>query len=571
MSLPTPFSQNGRVLRYHGEDVFLAGRYPNIGELPAANYDVVLRKLAVQRNNFFRHWIMAYWNYAQPGNAHSPFHRREDGKWNVTAYNPDYFARLDAMIRAAQHHGIVVQLTLFDVPGLKGGWDRWGNNPWNAANNSNGFITAPSGLPGFYAGSGPLRAAQQAFVEKVVGATMKYWNVFYEIINEGGGSGSDVARREERARWFDAVAGWIHGKTGGGRLIFHNDHSEGAQEANDVKVWKRLNLQNYVHLSGVILHFDPLRVNPGDARYDELDDKIFQVSTDAFDDPATPDDDREMFEWNAAAMPVFHARKVIYQAEASCPDVGRAIGQAAPPPTDLRLGRFTHVYRGTLGQAQIQRRFFMDAGLGHYIDYGAAGEVGRGRVDGYAFVDQEQHIRLTDVRTGTAAWWRYTFTGAGGGTLTLVNLEPGAAATLTLQRVARAPLNSLIPLLYNWERVEATGSPVAEHFELRFDADGAMRAFRRNPYEEMDHHDVRAVDPVAKTITLVRLLNGASVTYRYSFEPLRSGVRRLRLVNQANNANLLFEERAWYIPPMMAAATPGVPTIASAAGQPALV
>jgi len=48
--------------------------------------------------------------------------------------------------------------------------------------------------------------------------------------------------------------------------------------------------------------------------------------------------------------------------------------------------------------------------------------------------------------------------------------------------------------------------------------------------------------------------NGAAFTYRYSFERLRSGVRRLRLVNEANGANLLFEERAWYIPPTMAAA-----------------
>lgn len=568
MSLPTPFSRTGRVLKYHGEDVFLAGRYPNIGDLPDADYDVVLRKLAVQRNNFFRHWIMAYWNYARPGNDHSPFTRRADGRWNLAApYNAEYFRRLDAMIRAAQHHGIVVQLTLFDVPGLKAGWDRWGNNPWNSANNTNGFIAANEGVPAFYENSAPLRTAQKAFVEQVVGATMKYWNVFYEIINEGGGGGPEA--QDSRVRWFDAVAGWIHGKTGGGRLIFHNDHSAGAQEGNDVKAWKRLALPNYTRLDGVIFHFNPLDVKPDDPRYAAFNgEKIFQVSTDAFDDTNTPDDDRETFEWNAAAMPVFYARKVIYQAEASCPDVGRAIGQAAPPPTDLRLGRFTHVFRGTLGQAQIQRRFFMDAALGHYIDYGATGEVGRGRVDGYAFVGQEQRIRLTDVRTGTAAWWRYTFTGAGDDTLTLASLEPGATTTLTLQRVRRAPLESLVPFLYNWERVAATGSPVAEHFELRFDADGAMRTFRRSPYQEMDHHDVRAVDTAAKTITLVRLLNGAAVTYRYSFERLRSGVRRLRLVNTANGADLLFEERAWYIPPMMVAATPGVPVIA--ASEPAL-
>ncbi|MES1243826.1 MAG: hypothetical protein ABUT39_19630 [Acidobacteriota bacterium] len=562
MSLATPFSRTGRILKYHNEDVFLAGRYPGIGDLPNANYDLVLRKLAVQRNNFFRHWIMAYWNYSRPGNDHSPFSRGSDGKWNLKApYNAEYFRRLDLMIRAAQHHGIVVQLTLFDVPGLKAGVDRWGNNPWNQANNVNGFIVAADGIPEFYANSAPLRAVQKSFVEQVVGATMKYWNVCYEIINEGGGG--DAAAQEARVRWFDTVTGWIHGKTGGGRMIFHNDHSAGAQEGNDVKFWKTQGYPNYPRLDGVIFHFNPLTVSPDAARYDAFNkEKIFQVSTDAFDLRETPDDDRETSEWNAEAIPVLYARKVMYQAEAGCPDVGRAIGQAVPSPTDLRLGRFTHVFRGALGQAQIQRRFFMDAGLGFYIDYGSAGEVGRGRVEAYAFEGAEQRIRLMDTGNGTSAWWRYTFS-ASGDTLTLVNLEPGAATTLTLQRVRRAPLDGLIPFLYNWARVADIGSSVAETFELRFDVDGAVRTFRRNPDQEMDHFDVRAVDTVAKKVTLVELSIGTAFTYRYSFERLRSGVRRLRLVNEANGANLLFEERAWYIPPTMAAA-------ASTGAEPAL-
>src|SRR5688572_6232408 len=100
---PNPFSHNknpdgtrGRILKYHGEEVFLAGRYPDISDLPDKNYDELLRKLSVQRNNFFRHWMTVYWNYSLPTHDHSPF-GRSGGKWNLTAYNPTYFARLDRM------------------------------------------------------------------------------------------------------------------------------------------------------------------------------------------------------------------------------------------------------------------------------------------------------------------------------------------------------------------------------------------------------------------------------------------------------------------------------------------
>ncbi|HYH82623.1 MAG TPA: hypothetical protein VEX86_22720 [Longimicrobium sp.] len=578
---PNPFSHkntdgtDGRILKYHGEEVYLAGRYPNIGDLPDVNYDVLLRKLSVQRNNFFRHWMTAYWNYSLPGNHHSPF-ARPGGKWNLTAYNPDYFVRLDRMIRAALHHGIVVQLTLFDVPGLKNiSPDRWAKNPWNSVNNSNGFIAAPDGVVPFYdLGHVGLRTAQKAFVDKVVGATMMYPNVFYEIINEGSGGGD--AERPTRVRWFDAVTGWIYDKTKaaeGGRLIFHNDYVANGQSAADVIFWKSQQhlpqYANYSKLDGVILHGDPRNVLPSATRYKDIQDLVFQVSTDAYDDRTTPEDDRDTFEWNEAVVPVLFARKMIYQAEAAFPDTGRAIGQAAPSPTDLRLGRFTHLFRGgAAGQTPFQRRFFVDGGLGFYIDYAVAGtgEVGRGRVVDFQFDGTDQQISLRPDGAAAATWWRFGFT-ANGATLTLDSL--GTEPTLVMNRVPRAPLSQVIPFLYNWERIDNTGAALAVDFEIRFDVDGALRLFRRAGDEEIDHLEVRAVD--ATTLTLGRLRNGTTQTLRYTFGKRGSGLRTLELVNTANNARQLFEERAWYIPTTVTRVPASATAATTAAAEPALV
>jgi hypothetical protein len=576
MDLLHPFSLDGRVLEYHGEPVYLAGKYPTspgtIDALPDIDYEPVMRQFAAQRNNFFRHWIFSYWHYVQPGNAYSPF-RRVSGKWDLRPpYNLDYFHRLDNMLKAARHHGVMVQLTLFDAPGLKGERDvefpdktlttRWAISPWNIATNvtstaspDQGFIraTGPGGLDEFFdlAAFPGLEQAQRALVDAVVSRTMGYWNVCYEIMNECIGGAED--NQVKRVAWLNTVTGWIDEKTAGKRLVFHSDYSNGNQSAADTTYWcqNRATLRNYEKLHGIIFHKNPRTVavsNPAYACF--RDEKVFQVSTDAFDDPP-----REETDWNLETTRQVFARKMMYQAEAVKPSAALGIGRATPSPTDLRLAPFTHLYRKTTAQGpQFDLRFFVDGGQGFFITYNNAapyGELGRGRVEDFRFEAGTQAVRLYDRLVDRTHWWRYSFD-ATTQALTLQNETNGF--TQTFQRLhRRAPVEALVPFLYNWERIQANSGP-AQHFSLRFDIDGAMRTYRTGPDRQMDHHDVLAVtrtppatptSPVSGTITLYRFLSAHKATWRYTLET----AQRLRLTRPNDpTAFQLFERRPWYVP-----------------------
>jgi hypothetical protein len=581
MALAYPFTLDRRVLQYHGEPVYLAGKYPttpgSIDALPNIDYEPVMRHFAAQRNNFFRHWIFSYWHYTQPGNAYSPF-RRLGGRWDLRPpYNDDYFRRLDNMLGAARHHGVMVQLTLFDATGLKGIKDirlpgepldqdplhtRWEFSPWNIATNTTsaidpdrGFIraTGPGGLDEFFdlAGFPGLAQAQKALVDEVVSRTMKYWNVCYEIMNECIGGPED--NQVKRVTWLDTVTGWIDEKTGGKRLVFHSDYSKGNQSAADMTYWcqNRATFRNYEKLHGIIFHKNPRTVavsNPGYACF--RDEKVFQVSTDAFDDPP-----REDTAWNLETTRQVFARKMMYQAEASKPSTALGIGRATPSPTDLRLAPFTHLYRKTTAQGpQLDLRFFVDGGQGFFITYNNAapyGELGRGRVEDFRFDGETQAVRLYDRLVDRTHWWRYSLD-ADTRALTLQNETNGF--TQTFRRLhSRAPVEAIVPFLYNWERIQNTGGP-AQHFSLRFDIDGAMRTYRLAPDRQMDHHDVLAVtrnplvaptDPASGTITLYRFLNAHKATWRYTFET----AQRLRLTHlNDERVYQVFERRPWYIP-----------------------
>lgn len=590
-----PFSIAGRVLEYHGEPVYLAGKYPTdptpIDDLPNIDYEPVMRQFAAQRNNFFRHWILSYWHYIQPGNAYSPF-RRPSGKWDLRPpYNEDYFQRLDKMLRAARHHGVMVQLTLFDATGLKGIKDvrlpgeplnepplhtRWEFSPWNIANNatrtptSQGFIgtSGPGGLDEFFdlARFPGLEDAQKALVDAVVSRTMGYWNVCYEIMNECVGPATTQAKR---VAWLNKVTGWIAEKTGGKRLVFHSDYSNGDQSAADTTYWceKRETLRNFEKLHGIIFHNNPRTVaisNPGYACF--RNEKVFQVSTDAFPDPPREDTD-----WNLETTRQVFARKMMYQAEAVKPSTALGIGRAAPSPTDLRLAPFTHLYRKTTAQGpQFDLRFFVDGGQGFFITYNNAapyGELGRGRVEDFRFDGETQAVRLYDRLVDRTHWWRYSFD-ANTRALTLQNETNGF--TQTFRRLhSRAPIEAIVPFLYNWERIQNTGGP-AQHFSLRFDIDGAMRTYRLGPDRQMDHHDVLSVTrtppatptaPVSGHITLYRFLNAHAATWRYSFDT----AQRLRLTHPNDPTVFqLFDRRPWYVPDSAVTA----PAAAAAAESP---
>jgi hypothetical protein len=341
------FSKVGRRLYYNGNPAYLAGIHAGTGGSSTTDFlnppfDDDMLRLTKHRNNFFRHWLIPYWKY-------SPVHRivqrdcafnRENGKWNLLSYNVDYFRRLLQMIETAGQKGIVVQLVLFDRsgldtsnPGEKNEFNepirRWDDSPWNANNNVHGVIVAnpAPGLPEFYHYHNRLRQIQQAWIELVVDQTKSHWNVFYEMMNEPiGGS------PEERVRWADWVMGVIQNRTRGSRLVFYNDHAGG----QDIKKWEELGLPNYPNLHGVIFHGRPTDHSPDNAAYSTFrDEKIFQVSSDAFMYTGPPPNPRDTKETNRVWTNHAFKYGMIFQAHTNSESAAEGIGLADIKPTLL--------------------------------------------------------------------------------------------------------------------------------------------------------------------------------------------------------------------------------------------
>ncbi|MDT5295697.1 MAG: hypothetical protein QOJ76_2577 [Acidobacteriota bacterium] len=333
------FSQHGQEVYFNGVPVKLAGVYAGVvgstTDSLDAPFDDDMLRLTQNENNFTRHIVTPYWKYSPVAaiNQRNCAFVRQGAKWNIQSYNADYFARLKSMIDTAADNGIVVQIVLFDRTGLDvtnpgEGFRRWDDCPWNKSNNVNGVIQADpapqpySGLPEFYRNDLTLRSIQEAYIRYVVAQT-RSWNVFYEIMNEPMGGTAD-----DRVGWADWVVSIINSATGGGQLIFYNDHNPalGAHGA-DVARWKQIG-GNYSKFHGVILHGVPTSFTPGNAAYASWSaDKIFQVSSDT-----APADKRETAPDNAAWCKYAFDNKMIFQAHTNSPNAASGIKQNHPTP-----------------------------------------------------------------------------------------------------------------------------------------------------------------------------------------------------------------------------------------------
>jgi hypothetical protein len=116
------------------------------------------------------------------GRFQPPWLRREpDGKFDLTQWNPAYFARLKDFIAAAGKRGIIVELTLF-CPMYED--MQWKLSPMNAANNVNGFGAVGRDEVHTLDKNGGLLAVQEALVRKIVAELRDAENLCYEICNE---------------------------------------------------------------------------------------------------------------------------------------------------------------------------------------------------------------------------------------------------------------------------------------------------------------------------------------------------------------------------------------------------
>ena len=123
-----------------------------------------------------------------------------DGKprFDLTKFDPAYFARLRERVSAANDRGIYVSVMLFEGWGLHHGNRRktaasdgwaWRTHPFNPANNVNGLkIDGADEFSGkvHVLGNRAVNDLQAAYVRKVIDTLNDLDNVLYEVINEGG-------------------------------------------------------------------------------------------------------------------------------------------------------------------------------------------------------------------------------------------------------------------------------------------------------------------------------------------------------------------------------------------------
>jgi hypothetical protein len=101
-------------------------------------------------------------------------------KYDLTQFNPQYFARLKEFVAEAAKRGIVVEYVLFCPLYEDALWDA---NPMNAKNNING-IGAMKREQVYRLNDKEMLAVHEAFVRKAVAELKDFDNLFYEICNE---------------------------------------------------------------------------------------------------------------------------------------------------------------------------------------------------------------------------------------------------------------------------------------------------------------------------------------------------------------------------------------------------
>lgn len=143
--------------------------------------------------DFVHHVAPLPWARTGPGNA-----RDGKPKFDLTKFDPAYFERLRARVRAAGRRGIYVSVMLFEGWGLRHanrgraapeGW-AWRSHPFHPENNVNGINADVDGdgITGevHSLASPAVNKLQTAYIHQVVDTVNDLDNVLYEVINEGG-------------------------------------------------------------------------------------------------------------------------------------------------------------------------------------------------------------------------------------------------------------------------------------------------------------------------------------------------------------------------------------------------
>ncbi len=251
--------ENRHYFSFAGKPLAIVGSGEHYGAVMNLDFDYTryLETLKKDGLNHTRLFTGAY--YEKPGafgierNTMAPAEdklilpwKRSGDKYDLEAWNEDFFARLRDFMEKAGRFNVLVEVTLFSAYYGAG----WAYHPFNGANNVNG---TPAGLAAHLANSlenGSILRYQEAYVRKLVRELNGFDHFYFEIQNEPWAEGNenvltwyDYLSRDElknpgngwktslevpsdRSRsWHKAVSSWIVSEEKGlpkKHLISHN-------------------------------------------------------------------------------------------------------------------------------------------------------------------------------------------------------------------------------------------------------------------------------------------------------------------------------------------------------------
>ncbi|HEY9422894.1 MAG TPA: DUF4038 domain-containing protein [Thermoanaerobaculia bacterium] len=176
-----------------GRPVYLTGSHhwdvlQESGQRPGGfDFEGYLDRLASWGHNFIRFWAHEAWTHE----IHPrPWPRLLNGRFDLTRFDPEYFARLRERAVRAGERGFYVGVMLFNGWSIhsKGFGNPWDHHPFNRLNNVNGIDGDPDAR-GEGSDVHTLRVPavtrlQEIYMEKVVETVGDLDHVLWEISNE---------------------------------------------------------------------------------------------------------------------------------------------------------------------------------------------------------------------------------------------------------------------------------------------------------------------------------------------------------------------------------------------------
>ncbi len=202
-----PWPENPRYWEFQGEPTLLLGGFetasPHAWE--PERFIEQLDVLVESGGNYLRCITYArdHWHPDLP----TPWRQLDDGRFDLDAWNPIYWERLEGVLEASAERGVVVQIEFWDGQNFQRRWEgeesreRWRRNPMNPENNVN-YAAEETTLPANWEPSfenephpalltvptlndDPTALVyQERFVREVLDRALDYGNVLFVPKNE---------------------------------------------------------------------------------------------------------------------------------------------------------------------------------------------------------------------------------------------------------------------------------------------------------------------------------------------------------------------------------------------------